>query len=247
MKKKSLFMIALLLCCGGFLYAQPKATGEPKAIAKMNEPLRTPVWSPDGTKLAMTSIKNDGIWVVEANGENLHQITAEQGAGYQMKWSDNATVVTRSSVEKNSNTLFQQMLDDPAGVLSNVAAFEDLKGYFVFNPVLSPDGSKIVFQSNNGKGLYICNADGSQLRNLGQGERASWTPEGKYVVVMVVADDGEVITKGELISINVTTGVRSTLLSSDKYVALSPAVSPDGAKVAFEEYRSGVIYVMDIK
>jgi Tol biopolymer transport system component len=234
--RKLILAVSLSLLCGGFIYAQPKAAGEPRAIAQMNEPLRTPVWSPDGTKLTLTSLKNNGIWVVANDGSGLQRITDEPGAGYRMKWS-----------EETENALMRKMLDDPAEMTNYTPELQALKGYFVFNPVLSPQGDKIVFQTNNGKGLYICNADGSQLRNLGPGERASWTPDGKYVVVMITEDDGETITKGELVCLNVTDGKRTVLLSSDKYVALSPAVSPDGKKLAFEEYATGAVYVMDIE
>ena len=56
--KKQIFILSLLLIFGAGLYAQPKAAGEPRVIAKMNEPLRLPVWSADGTKLSFTSLKN---------------------------------------------------------------------------------------------------------------------------------------------------------------------------------------------
>ncbi|GHV57830.1 hypothetical protein FACS1894182_07750 [Bacteroidia bacterium] len=244
--KSTIFTLTLLLLCGGFLCAQPKAASEPKVVAKMNEPLRLPVWSPDGSQLALTSLKNNGIWVVSKDGSNLRQVSSEAGAGYRMQWSDNATVAAKSPL-KSSNSLLQQMMDAPADVASQTPALQSFSDYLVFNPVLSPKGDQIVFQVSNGKGLYICNTDGSDLRSLGKGERATWTPDGKYIVVMLTEDDGEVVTKGELVSIHVTSGSRNTLLSSDKYIALSPAISPDGKKLAFEEYTSGAIYVMDIK
>jgi Tol biopolymer transport system component len=235
--KKQVFILPLLLFFALGLYAQPKAVGEPRVIAKMNEPLRTPVWSPDGTKLSLTSLKNNGLWEVSSNGTNFRQVSAEAGAGKRL----------RALSVKNANPLLQKMVDDPANAASQTEALKSLSGYLIFNPALSPKGDQIVFQVSNGKGLYICNADGSDLRSLGKGERAAWTPDGKYIVVMITEDNGEVVTKGELISINVTTGARNTLLSSDKYIALSPAISPDGKKLAFEEYAEGAIYVMDIK
>jgi Tol biopolymer transport system component len=205
--KKQIFTLSLLLLFGTGLYAQPKAAGEPRVIAKMSEPLQRPVWSSDGSQLSFTSVKNND----------------------------------------NTNPLLRQMTDNPANVAGQVEALQSLDGSMIFNPVLSPAGDKIVFQASNGKGLYICNADGSGLRSLGKGERATWMPDGKYIVVMLIEDNGEVVTKGELISIHVATGARDTLLSSDKYIALSPAVSPDGKQIAFEEYAAGAIYVMDIK
>jgi Tol biopolymer transport system component len=235
--KSTIFTIVLLLLFGGFLCAQPKAIGEPKQVVQMNEPLRTPVWSPDGTKLSFTSLKNNGLWEVSANGTNFRQVSAEVGAGNHL----------RALAGNNANPLLQKMMNDPANVACQTEALQSLRGSLIFNPVLSPQNDKIVFQASNGKGLYICNADGSDLRSLGKGERATWMPDGKYIVVMQTEDNGEVLTKGELISIHIASGARNTLLSSDKYIALSPAISPDGKKIAFEEYAGGAIYVMNIQ
>ena len=235
--KKQIFTLSLLLFWGFCLYAQPKAVGEPRVIAKMNEPLMKPVWSLDGAKLFFTSLKNDGLWEVSSNGTNFKLISAEAGAGNQLK----------AMTANRTNPLLQQMIDNPAKVTSQVEELQSLSGCLIFNPVLSPKGDKIVFQASKGKGLHICNPDGSGLRQLGKGERATWTPDGKYIVVMITEDDGHVVTKGELISIDVLSGARNTLLSSDKYIAINPAISPDGKKLAFEEYAGGAVYVMDIK
>jgi Tol biopolymer transport system component len=230
--KKQIFILSLLLFFGISLYAQPKAVGEPKVIAKMNEPLQRPVWSIDGAKLFLTS--SDGLWEVSNNGSNLRKTSVD---------------ASQLRITTNTNQLLQQMISDPMKVASKVEALKSLSGSIIFNPVLSPQGDKIVFQAGNG--LYICDADpqagASSLRKFDQGTRASWTPDGKYLVAMVEGNDGHFITKGELITIDVATGTKNVLLSSDKYIAFSPAVSPDGTKVAFEEYASGAIYVMDIQ
>lgn len=234
--KRQFFFLSFLLLFGIGLCAQPKAVGEPRVIAKMNEPLRTPVWSPDGTKLSLTSLKNDGLWEVSSNGTQFRQVSNKVGAGKQLR-----------AVSTTDNSLLKKIVDDPANVATETKGLQSLAGYLLFNPTLSPAGDKIVFQASQGKGLFICNADGSNLQSLGKGERATWTADGQYIVVMLTQDNGEVVTKGELISIHIASGARDTLLSSDKYIALSPAISPDGTKLAFEEYASGAIYIMDIK
>jgi Tol biopolymer transport system component len=235
--KKQIVTLAFLLLFGAGLYAQPKAIGEPRVVAKTNELLQTPVWSPDGAKLSFTSSKSQGLWEVSVDGTHLKQLSSEAGAGNQLK----------ALAIDNAHPLLRKMADDPANVAGETEGLKSLEGYILFNPALSPAGDKIVFQASNGEGLFICNADGSGLRSLGKGQRATWMPDGRYIVVMTTEDDGHVITKGELISIEVASGARNTLLSSDKYIALSPAVSPDGKKLAFEEYAEGAIYVMDIK
>jgi len=96
--------------------------------------------------------------------------------------------------------------------------------------------------------MYVCNADGSNLRQLSEkAQNATWMPDSKYIVATITEDDGHIVTKGKLVSIEVATGKEIPLLSSDKYVAFHPAVSPDGKKLAFEDYANGVIYVMDIE
>jgi len=228
MKKQVLFF-SLLFLFGAYLYAQPKAVGTPRLIAKADEPLEIPVWSSDGKKLSF----NNGQYEVSSDGKNLKKLAAKP-AGMQ-----------RKSVK---NPLLQQMIDDPITVASKVKALEQFKDHLIFNPVLSPKEDKIVFQVDRGKGTFICNADGSNIRSLGKrAERATWTPDGKYIIVMYVEDDGHFgITKGELHSINVATGERKVLFASDKYVALDPALSPDGKTLAFENYIDGTVYVLDI-
>jgi Tol biopolymer transport system component len=245
--KNQIFTLCFLLLAGISVFGQPKTAGEPKMVAKMDEPLRTPVWSPDGKQLALTSLKNYGIWIVSENGSNLRQVSSEAGAGYKMQWVDNQTVVPKSALRSNNNSLLQQMLDSPADVASNVENLKQFSGSLIYNPVASPKGDKIAFQTSGANGIFICNSDGSNIKNIGKGERANWTPDGKYVVVMQAEDNGMIITKSDLITIDVNSGSRNTLLSSEKYIAISPAVSPDGKKIAFEEYASGAIYVMDIK
>jgi len=229
--KKQIFILSLLLFFGIGVYAQPKAVGEPRVIAKMNEPLERPVWSPDGSKLFL----NYGEWEVSATGTNLRKVSNDA----QLR----ATVCV--------NPLLQQMIDKPVLVTSDVEVLKSLSGSIIFNPVLSPQGDKIAFQASTKNGIFICDADcqadASSLRYFSQGDFPAWTSDGKYLVAHLEGNDGHSITKSELISIDVATGAKDILFSSDKYIALSPAISPDGKKLAFEDYASGTIYVMDIQ
>ncbi len=122
----------------------------------------------------------------------------------------------------------------------------EFKDRYVYNLVQSPDGSKMVFQVN-GLGLYVANIDGSGLKQLGYGEQASWMPDGKYVVVTNVKDNGDVLTSGEIEAVNVTSGEIHSLLADSGFIALNPSVSPDGKSILFDNALDGAIYVMEVK
>lgn len=311
MKNKYLHLIAaLLVSSSSMVWAQPKADGAPALLVKSEQAKLAPQWSPDGKKIALTTFSNDGIWIVDANGKNLSQVTSDKGSGYKFSWSkDNKTILARPSslenkrmmyevktynvstraektiVTKTRNleglpswnadnseiqfrvskqtksaasglkvntlksdksvdaTLLERIAAEPATVSTGVANLSKLAGKVLFNATQSQVNGKIAFQA--GGKLYVCEADGSQLKEIGNGERASWTPNGKYVIVSLVKDDGKKITEGKLNAVDVVTGQYTSLETG--LVALSPSVSPDGTKLAFEDYASGNIYVMGIK
>jgi len=228
--KKQIFTMALLLFFGFSLYAQPRVVSEPRVLAEMSgEPLLTPVWSQDGAKLFL----NNGTMEVSFDGTGLREVATPVGNLRRLR--------------ATTNSLLQQMIDDPVNVASQVQGLQSLSGNLIFNPVLSPTGEKIVFQAGN-EGMFVVNVDGSGLRSIGlRAERATWTADGKYVVVMQTEDDGRFFTKGELKSIDVSNGNQSILFSSEKFITLSPAISPDGKQLVFADFISGAIYIMDIQ
>jgi Tol biopolymer transport system component len=132
-----------------------------------------------------------------------------------------------------------------AGNAKADVSFSQFKDRIIFNQRTSPSGEKVVFQVN-GLGLFVANSDGTQLKNIGQGEQASWMPDEKYVVVTLVEDDGEVITKGNLYAVDVETGHYSPLMESSQWIALNPSVSPDGAKLLFDNPKDGALYLLNL-
>ena len=105
MNSKTLSLITFLLLVvftTSLVEAQPKAVGEPEVLVSSNgTPFMKPLWSPDGTSLAFTSIRHQGIWVADASGNQVEQIT-DKNAGYGFSWStDGTSLLTRVSEYQN--------------------------------------------------------------------------------------------------------------------------------------------------
>lgn len=99
--KKSLLLFSAIMLSAGSLMAQSKANGEPRLLIKSAQSLMAPVWSPDGSKIAVTGDNFIGIWVANADGSNLNQVSEALGAGYKMNWQDAQTIVSTPYTVKN--------------------------------------------------------------------------------------------------------------------------------------------------
>lgn len=99
MKKVWLILFSLMLVFSAFSADRFQPQTEPKRIAgSESEFFMQPRWSPDGNRIAMTGSKYQGIWVVDADGSDLKQITDEAAAGFGFEWSTDAkNILTRVS------------------------------------------------------------------------------------------------------------------------------------------------------
>lgn len=99
--KKSLLLFSAIMLSAGSLMAQSMANGEPRLLIKSAQSLMAPVWSPDGSKIAVTGDNFIGIWVANADGSNLNQLSEALGAGYKMNWQDAQTIVSTPYTVEN--------------------------------------------------------------------------------------------------------------------------------------------------
>ena len=99
--KKSLLLFSAIMLSAGSLMAQSKANGEPRLLIKSAQSLMAPVWSPDGSKIAVTGDNFIGIWVANADGSNLNQVSEALCAGYKMNWQDAQTIVSTPYTVEN--------------------------------------------------------------------------------------------------------------------------------------------------
>lgn len=275
-----------LLLCSGVAAAQPRSASAPQLLLSTPTGLMAPVWSPDGSKIAVTGDNYTGIMVANADGSGLKVVTTSAGAGYKMMWDGNAAIVGRTNITENWRVMhelrswnvadgssevlvaksrnaqapsmraigrkrgaagiYDQMVAQPAEVAANVPALNKFAGEVIINPALSADGKRIAFQVP-GQGMWVMNADGTELKSLGLGSNPSWLPDNETIVYTIVKDNGQVYTSSTMLALNVVNGKSSTLTARTDMIPVTPAVSPDGTKVAFQNAADQSIYVVTLK
>lgn len=278
MKRKLIITAALALTCGSMM-AQPKSWSEPQLLIKAEQSLMAPVWSPDGSQIAVTGDNFVGIWIAKADGTGLKKVSEATGAGYLMRWASNQEIVStpytvenqrrmtriervnaftgkvqevapatrnlkRSSIVEATNA-YQIMIDEPKDATSKIAGLSDYAGKWVINPAISPDGTKIAFQIVT-KGLFVCNADGSELRELGMGSHATWLPDSHNLMMTRIADNGHRFVSSDIYCVNIDSGNAFAITENSNTIPVTIAVSPDGTKLAFDNDTDGAIYIINL-
>jgi Tol biopolymer transport system component len=64
-----------------------------KLVGETGNSYMRPMWSPDGAKIAFTSSRYQGLWVINADGRDVKQITDEPAAGFGFEWSSDSKAI----------------------------------------------------------------------------------------------------------------------------------------------------------
>lgn len=173
--------------------------------------------------------------------KGINQISIADKAGLRYK-----TVGKPGASKPVSVSAYDLMMNDPAGAASQLPELKQFAGKIIINPALSADGNKVAFQIP-GKGIFVCNSDGSGVKQVAKGSHPSWLADGKSIVVSRVSDDGTRFTASELYAIDIESGKEVLLTGNSSIIPLTPAVSPDGKKVVFENATDAKLYIIDLK
>ena len=232
-----LFVIVPLLAPGARAGAYPADDEAPAfRIARVIEVTdgskiyTQPVWSPDGTKLAFSTLPGfGGVYIRNADGSGpITEITSADYSGYEFVWAKDAyhpddkptfrdLRIERDERDSGIWIVFERD-STPGTEFPHRALLADL----------SPTGDRIAFLQGDGN-IYVSNLDGSARVSLGRGAGDwDWSPDGRLIVyVGAEEDDGHATTASELFIANAETGLAAQLTATPDIVETFPRWSPD--------------------
>jgi Tol biopolymer transport system component len=152
-----------------------------------------PTWSPDGQRIAFQSNRsgNWDIWIANADGSGLVQLTHHAADDRYAAWSPDGTQMAFTSNRNGNEEVWVLPIEealaqgDDSGAV-NLSNSPQRDRY----PMWSPNGKRLTFNTNRDGDyeVYIMNADGSQPRNISQSPDsteglADWSPDGRRLVL----------------------------------------------------------------
>lgn len=158
------------------------------------------------------------------------QLTSQGGEELFPSFSpDGQSFIFTSRESGNWDIYFQRLGDANPTNLTKDSFANDTQGVF------STNGESIAFRSErDGGGIFVMDAVGESVMRISDlGYHPAWSPDGKEIAYGI--DDFEepgsrTITPSELWSVNIETGEKRLVTSSD---AVQPSWSPNGLRIAF--------------
>ena len=142
--------------------------------------------------------------------------------------------------EKN-NKIFVKNIND-----NSEKSFELVKDAQYINVAVSPNGNKIVFEIVGGN-FFVVNSDGTNLIDLGKGNRPKWSIDNNKIIYMIAEDDGHDFTASDIYVINSDGTGKNNLSNTKDLIEMNPCFAPDGKSIVFDVVNDGSIYLMNIE
>jgi WD40 repeat protein len=193
----------------------------------------SPVWSPDGTKLAVTVFPLAGpraLWVMNDDGTNPVKIVEGDNVS-RPSWSPDGTEISVAVDTKAGSSIHIMNADG-----SNDRQVGDtIQGKDYFSASFSPDGTELVFDkgTDSGFGIFVMDVGGSDVRRISTGTsdyNPSWSPDGTQIVFTRQEEGAE----SDIYVMDADgTNVRRLTNDGPGVTNLNAEFSPDGQRIGF--------------
>ena len=176
---------------GGYgLYTmRPDGTGV-RQLTESGTDNFSPDWSPDGSRILFTSDR-DGereLFIVDSDGSNERRLTDNDTLDFSPDWSPDGTRAVFWAHEYQDDDYQDPALRAMVALINGDGKpiIEPLTSpeTDLWDPAWSPDGGRILFTGyhDGQSGLYVMDADGSDLRKLTDAHGAYWSIDGSRVL-----------------------------------------------------------------
>jgi TolB protein len=210
-------------------------------LTHLNSISLSPRISPDGSRLAFSSLTNSG-WQILMYSMDLNRVVSFQrfgGTNLSPAWSPDGSKLAFSSSRTGDPEIY---VVDQSG--ANIKRLTDIKSPDV-SPVWNPKpGAQIAWVSGR-TGLpqiYTMESDGTNAQKMtdqGYAVSPAWSPNGQFLLFSWIRHYGPGVLGGDDIYI--------MDIASKKFVQLTheggrndfPSWSPDGRHIVFQSNRSG--------
>jgi len=214
-----------------------------QAALRSNEPIISPAWSPDGTKVAYVSFENKKpvVYVQDLTTRRRTVIANHRGSNSAPSWSPDGARLALA-LSRNGFTQVYVANADGSGLrqLTNTNGIET-------EPQFSADGSYIYFTSDRSGGpqVYRMGANGGPAQRV--------TFHGNYNISPRISPDGKTLAyvsrregRFQLYALDLASGQELRL--SDTARDESPSFSPNGKYIMYatESGRRGSLAVVSV-
>lgn len=222
---------------GGDLFIGEPATGRTRLLVGGSDLDSTPLFSPDGLRLAFlrsASSTEYDLMVVGTDGSNPVKLsTTPLSDGTSFQWApDSASLIvpypTGELVRLNATGGF------PTTIATNVDV-----DIHAFRP---PDGRQIIVQRHGDPAtLMLIDADGTHPTSIGPAgdhgtfEQARWSPDGTRITFGRSPDGSD--QQRQFVMGADGTGLRQLTTDTGRWYEVDPVWSPDGTRVAFNRWK----------
>lgn len=217
---------------------------------------RAPSWSNDGTQLVFNSRRDPHgtqpeIYIMKVDDQSLRRVTNDELEDQRASFTPgDESVISQRGNFANGWRIIETDLD--TGATSTIV---NSPGFWAAAPAVSPDGTRLVFQSNHESTgifpfrLYVMDLESGAITDLGHADSGSddgprWSPDGTTIAFSSSRDGGD----SHLHLVDIATGEVTQLTfgaSSDS----SPSWSPDGTQIVFQSdrtYEDGGVHIIDL-